>query len=166
LSPSPARLPFSADLDARGLAALSSQLHRNHRPSLPATPAAPQPALQVENRRDQPYPQQRPRRQQRDMMAVGAIGLDEVTYLRCGCCCGACCGCGGPQPEQKQGCCGVAIPRVEARMPDRLLSPARPRRASSLLRCLSAASPPSSPTRRVSWPNALLDIHRRSKEDR
>jgi hypothetical protein len=55
-------------------------LHGNHRSPLPPAPAAPEPPFEVENlcRGAQPDPQQSLRRQQRDVMAGGAIDLDEV----------------------------------------------------------------------------------------
>ena len=55
-------------------------LDRNHRPPLPPAPAAPKAPFEVEQLRRgfQPHPQQRLRRQQCDMMAGGAIGLDQV----------------------------------------------------------------------------------------
>ena len=54
--------------------------HRNHRPPLPPAPAAPQPPFEVENlgRGAQPGLQQRLRRQQRDMVAGGAIDFSDL----------------------------------------------------------------------------------------
>ena len=58
-----------------------SSVHRNHRPPLLPAPSAPEPPFEVENlgRGAQSGPEQRLRRQQRDMVAGGAIDLDEVT---------------------------------------------------------------------------------------
>src|ERR1700674_380631 len=60
--------------------ALPPPFHRNHRPPLPPAPAAPEPPFEIEylGRGAQSAPQQGLRRQQRDMLAGGAIDLDEI----------------------------------------------------------------------------------------
>jgi hypothetical protein len=59
---------------------LPPPLQRNHRPPLGSAPAAPEPVLEVENLRAeaQSDPEEGLRRQQRDVVAGGAIDLDEV----------------------------------------------------------------------------------------
>src|SRR5438105_4868458 len=76
LSPSPAPLLSLADLGcSRDLGSLAPPFHRDHRPPLPPSLPTSEPVLQVENlgRADQPGPQQRLRRQQRDMVAGGTL---------------------------------------------------------------------------------------------
>ena len=61
-------------------------LHRNHRPPLSPTPAASEPPFEIQNlgRVAQPSSQQSLRRQQRDVVARGALPFDEIAGRRCG----------------------------------------------------------------------------------
>jgi hypothetical protein len=62
----------------------AAPLDRDDRPPLPPAPAAPEPPFEVEylGRGAQPGPEERLPRQQRDVMAGGAVHLVEVEVTR------------------------------------------------------------------------------------